>query len=212
MLPSQFKPITPEDFLPPAREAAFFLRNAIAQAKHHGAALKFSIHGPPGTGKSQLARFVARELAVPKWSQTILNGTQLKIEEIEKLRANLHLTDLFGEYRILIIDEFDVIAKNPTAQKALYSFLDEVEEHPKTAVVCTCNSDYHELQPALQTRYQPIALTNTPTEILAAWLETKWGLPHYDAQMIALGSAGNVRAAGLDATSFLQRQPLPVAA
>ena len=122
MNPLDYKPTIPSEFIGPAAQLAVVIQRSIALAQ--GGALKFLLNGPPGTGKSSLAEFIRYTLgADPRWSTFKFNGTQMKIEMVEEIARSLHLRDLFGNYRMIWIDEADKI---PTvAQVRFLTLLDD---------------------------------------------------------------------------------------
>src|SRR5262245_64660474 len=101
MLPSLFKPQTTADFIGPAANVAEQLDRLLVTCTPSGAPLKILFLGKPGIGKTELANYVMRRLGTDRWHTTLLNGTQVGIDQIEDIARSLHYKDLFGAYRVV---------------------------------------------------------------------------------------------------------------
>ncbi len=207
--PTQYTPLTPTDFIGPARKAASLLAGMVRQSKDNGGEpLRVLINGKPGIGKSALAKYFTTLLGCDKWSVSKYNGTQIKIEVVEDMAASLHYSNLFGDYRLLLIEEADKIPN--VAQVRFLTLLDDLP--PGAAVCCTSNCKLSDFEERFQTRFQPIELT-APRDCEIAELLRQWPLNSVDVSMISVGAGGNVRAALLDAQMALQNsRPLAMAA
>src|ERR1041385_5044156 len=125
LLSNNYVPASPTDFIGDSRAAAEQLQRNAADALFTGCPpLRYVINGRPGIGKSALVRWLQACLkAHPKWSTFKFSGTQVKIETVEELARQFHYRDLYGDYRLVWIDEADKI---PTvAQVRFLLLLDE---------------------------------------------------------------------------------------
>ncbi len=109
MLPSIYSPQKPDDFDGPARDLARLVDKILALATPNQDPIKLFWYGKPGLGKSALADYTMARLGVNKWHTTKFNGTQLKIEAVEEVAKTLHYRELFGQYRVVRIDEVDKV-------------------------------------------------------------------------------------------------------
>lgn len=208
MLPSQYQPTAPDHFIGPARKHAEMLARLITAAQGSGMPLKLLFNGQPGVGKSTLAAYVSSLLQVHKWSATKLNGTQVKIDTVEDLARSLQFTDMFGSYRMVVIEEADKIPS--IAQVRLLTLLDDLP--PKTAVACTSNCPIDHFENRFQTRFQVFEV-QPPTAAEIRQLLAAYPIPAATAARIAEFACGNVRQALLDAqTALMEQEPLPQAA
>ena len=184
-----------------ARAVACQLERAVQQAKMCGnASLKILLNGAPGIGKSALALYLGHLLGCSKWSTIKLNGTKVKMEKLDEIEAALHYKSLFGEYRVINIEEADTIP--PTAQINFLTMLDDLPNG--VAVICTSNCKVADFQARFQTRFQLFELIPpTNDEIEAVLCDF---VPATDAKNIATFCCGNVRSALLDAKGICQSQ------
>lgn len=182
-----------------AQLAARHIERAIALARQRGNTnLKFLLNGKPGLGKSMLVNFALHLLGCNKFNTTKLNGTQVKIERLEDIATDLQFTNIFGDYRALMVDEADEIPR--VAQVRFLTLLDDL---PKgTVVFCTSNCKLSDFENRFQTRFQAINVA-PPTQPEIAQLLARF-VDENTARQIALGAQGNVRAALLDALGVVQ--------
>jgi len=87
----------------------------------------------------------------------------------------------------------------------LLSYLDEIGS--ATVFIGTSNLQLNQLAERFQTRLQQFRVDNAPSDELADFL-TQWNIPLPMAHQIAVGPGGNVRAALLDAQTFLDAQAI----
>ncbi len=162
--------------------------------------LKYLLNGRPGLGKSALVAFLQQLLGCNKWNTTKLNGTQCKVETIEEIARQLACTGLFGDWRMLWIDEADAIP--PVAQVRFLSLLDDLPR--SVAVACTSNCKLRDFEERFQTRFQAFEIAPPNTEEIVSLLRRY--LPDEPEIVNAAAFAdGNVRQALLDAKGLVQR-------
>jgi hypothetical protein len=112
-IPSKFIPASANDFIGAgdfgAATAARMIESLVAQAQaNHCASMAILINGKPGIGKSALARWLIHDvLRCSKFSVTRLNGTQVNLERVEDIAANLPYRDLYADYKVLWVEECD---------------------------------------------------------------------------------------------------------
>jgi replication-associated recombination protein RarA len=199
--PSSFKPVTSAEFIGPARRLAQILENKAAQCLADGQPVKFLFHGSPGIGKTQLADMFAGLVSGHATQIESINGRNVTVETIRRWMEASHYLPLYGGYTVRIINELDTL--NPVAQDAALTFLDEMPR--QTAFIGTSNSQLSQLSERFQTRMQAFSLKAPATDDLNSFL-AQWKLTAQQISQIAVGCSGNVRAALLDAQTFLDAQ------
>ena len=186
-----------------ARLVALQIEKAVRLADKNGQTpLKFLFNGNPGLGKSALVLYLQTLCKVNKWSTTKLNGTQVKVERIEEIAANLHYKNLFGDWRMLWIDEADEIPR--VAQVRFLTLLDDLPGG--VVVACTSNCKLSDFENRFQTRFQAFEIAPPPpAEIQNLLTRIVPEISARDAAQIANFACGNVRQALLDAQGALQQ-------
>ena len=168
--------------------------------------LKYLLNGRPGLGKSALVAYLQQRLDCNQWTTIKLNGTQCKVELIEDIARQLAGTSLFGDWRLLWIDEADAIP--PVAQVRFLTLLDDLS--PGVAIACTSNCKLRDFEERFQTRFQAFEIAPPTTEEIVSLLRRY--LPDEPEVVNAATFAdGNVRQALLDAEGLVQRS-LPLLA
>jgi replication-associated recombination protein RarA len=180
--------MAPADFIGDAANTARLLQALVkaAQAQDH-APIKVLLNGEPGIGKSALVKYLILLLGTSKHSVSKFNGTQMKLEVVEEIADRLHYRDLYSDYQMIQIEEADLIPR--VAQNRFLTVLDDLPRG--AAVVCTSNC----------------TLEEPPATHEVESLLRRWPLRELDIKNIAVFSAGNVRAALLDAEAALQGTP-----
>jgi len=198
--PSTYKPKTPNDFIGSARRVALSIDKLLGSATPQGTPLKVLILGNPGIGKTELANYFMARLNCDRWHTTLLNGTQVRIEAVEELAASLHHRELFGQYRLIRIEEVDKVPM--VAQVRLLTLLDELPSH--TALVCTSNCSINDLEERFQSRFLVFDLAAPSADEIEVLLRRlSNALPEHVIRQIATFACGNVRQALLDADNAL---------
>jgi replication-associated recombination protein RarA len=203
MLPSAYKPKTPADFIGPAQKVADLINKLLAATLSVGSPLKLLLLGCPGIGKTELANYFMARLCCDRWHTTVLNGTQVKIEAVEELAASLRYKELFGQYRLIRIEEVDKVPV--VAQVRLLTLLDDLPNH--AAVLCTSNCTVNDLEERFQSRFLLFDLAPPTGEQIEELLKKLAApLSALVIKQIATFACGNVRQALLDADSALLSQ------
>lgn len=193
-----YKPTKPEQFLGPARKVAEALAKIALHRRQTGEPLKILLNGPPGTGKSSLAEFTVAQLGGTKFSTQKYNGTDVNIDKVTELRSKLSLRDMFGDFRVIHVDEADKIPH--IAQVAFLTLLDDLPS--QAAVICTSNCHLEEFEKRFQSRFETYTVKGPAADEIATFLRTMGVNPKAAARIAEL-SCGDVRAALNDASSEL---------
>ncbi|MSU58997.1 MAG: AAA family ATPase [Pedosphaera sp.] len=162
--------------------------------------LKYLLNGRPGLGKSALVAYLQQLLSCNKWNTIKLNGTECKVEMIREIAQQLAHTSLFGDWRMLWIDEADAIP--PVAQVRFLTLLDDLPRG--IAIACTSNCKLRDFDERFQTRFQAFEIAPPTTGEIISLLRRY--LPDEPEVVNAANFAdGNVRQALLDTKGLVQR-------
>lgn len=185
-----------------ARAIALHIEKMVrVSQKNQRSPIKVLFNGKPGLGKSLLAQYLQHLAGCNKFSTEKLNGTQVKIEVVEELARKLQYKSLFGEYRMLWIDEADEIPR--LAQVRFLTLLDDLPAG--VIVVCTSNCQLKDFENRFQTRFQVFELAPPPAlDIEKLIIRIAPDITGKDAKAIATFACGNVRQALLDAQGVVQ--------
>lgn len=158
--------------------------------------VKLLFYGPPGVGKSEVARAVAKSLTHDVEIDKV-NGRDCGVDVIRDWSIRCHGSSLFSPWRVFVIEELDAMSDG--ARINVLSFLDDLPE--ERAVICTTNH-IEKLPERVRSRFERHEiLAPTEEEIKALLIERK-GVSEASAGMLAVTCAGNVRAALLDADAL----------
>jgi replication-associated recombination protein RarA len=199
--PESYVPKSPSEFIGPAHELATILKGKAARLAKEGGNAKLLLYGPPGVGKSRLALLFAANLTSHPVQVEIVNGRSVSVWLVDKWLDDARSLAAFGEWTVKIIDELDTCP--PAAQDLLLTYLDRMA--PQTAFIGTSNLDLNSLVERFHTRLQQFKVGCPDTEVINSFL-TKWKLRRDDINRISVGCGGNVRAALLDAQSFMDKE------
>ncbi|MBI4659731.1 MAG: AAA family ATPase [Verrucomicrobia bacterium] len=131
--PVEFKPKTIEDFCGPARQVAGLLQKMIHQRAPQGIPMRVLLKGDAGVGKSSLAQWFVNQIAPDPFAVKFFNGTEVTMERVSELIADLSYRPMGGGYRCVWIDEADGIPT--TAHKRFLSYMDRLKNTKHSAIV-----------------------------------------------------------------------------
>lgn len=147
------------------------------------------LYGPPGCGKTTLARVIASTLDKPFYE---LNATTLKIEELRKI---------FKEYAnalqkpLIFIDEVHRLSKNQ--QEVLLPFM---ESQAALIIGASTENPYYSLTAAMRSRSHLFELRSIPQNSMRDYLQDvidkeSIEVPQDALEYIVFSSSGDLRAA-----------------
>lgn len=213
-LPNNYHPQCATDFVGPARACAEFLEQKLCPVlRATGQAWRGIFAGVPGIGKSELVQHLVRLMGCGKWSVTKYNGRQLKTEQVEDICRQFWLRDMFGGWRILIVEELDTIP--PDARSRLLTAVDDMPDQWIFAGTTNkTRKQFRELHEATASRYEWFEVDPpTDTDVMGLMAERWPEVPEAIRMQVATFWPGNVRAALLELNShYLNHAALPVAA
>ncbi len=197
--PDCYEAETPAELIGAARDIATAIVGEIKKTKSQARTLKFLAYGQPGSGKTSIAKMIAREIAADRIDIEAVNGRNIDSETVREWQRNSAYGSLFGGWKVKLINEADLIPA--PAQDLMLTYLDDLL--PRNAVIATSNQNVIALTERFQTRFRLVKIAGPTCDELARWLNKRWKLPKQAANFIALGAGGNVRMALLDSSDYL---------
>jgi DNA polymerase-3 subunit delta' len=114
-------------------------------------------------------------------------GGMLKVDQIRELQHSLSLAPYEGRYRVAILLRFE--EANPNASNAL---LKTLEEPPGQVVLILTAESPESLFPTIVSRCEVLRLRPLPIETLSLGLQSRWGVPASEANLLAHLSGGRL--------------------
>lgn len=203
-VPSAFTPVSPDDFIGPARKVATLLHRKIQRIKEgDGGCFAGIFYGPPGTGKSALVQCVARWATGSPFGVTDTIGQSVSVDQVREWRKSTYVGNMFSAYSAIIVDEVDTVPK-----AAMVEMLKLLDQKPKNYVfLMTTNKELEELPERFQTRAIPYKIGSPDVSEIMVRLRD-WVPDDKARDRIVKASNGNVRAAMLDAEAWMDREEM----
>lgn len=145
-------------------------------------------YGPPGCGKTTLARIIASQLDRPFYE---MNATTLKIEDLRKIFKN-YANAL--QKPLIFIDEVHRLSKNQ--QEVLLPFM---EKQAALIIGASTENPYYSLTAAIRSRSHIFELRSVAPDLLHIYLDTLLSLEELQIEeeakeYLVFSSGGDVRA------------------
>ncbi len=192
-LPTKYRPQTFADVIGQKSVVATMTRQAKDRSKH-----AFCLTGPSGTGKTTLARIMARELGVRDVDlQEIDAATHTGIDHWRDLLPKLQYAPMgpAGSARAIIVDEAHRLSK-----QAWDSMLKAVEEPPIHLFWFFCTTEPTKVPVAIRNRCTSLPLGHVRADDIFKWLDTicereNFDTPNEVLDMIVAAASGSPRQA-----------------
>lgn len=131
------------------------------------------LHGPTGTGKSTMARIIARMLKCPPenrmdYQEVNCGVVESPLDTVRGIQSSMSSAPMTGDCRVWVLDEAQVLSRNKGAQEALLKILEDGPDH---AYFILCTSDPSRLLPTILGRCTKIACRPIPDRDLVTILK-----------------------------------------
>lgn len=172
-LPKQWLPASLDDLIGPARDTARIIQRMHKLYSPDNTSALLIFHGPPGTGKSTLARLTLNLFGVDPLNLENWSGGSFGVADAQAFQKRLQQGSLIPGYYGLRIDEVDKLSK--PAQIAVLKMADDIAERlTKPVVIClTSNAELDQLEPRFHSRFQPFEVP-APRAMDCLALVQKW--------------------------------------
>jgi DNA polymerase III delta prime subunit len=196
----QFEPTSPEEFIgEPQQQWCRILLDSVRTIKETGNGnLKVLIKGPPGIGKTSMARVVAHALVDKEHRIVDLieeSAADMQIDWVRQLKSEMHYVPM-GGFKAIIVDEADELP-----DKCETLFLKIMDDLPRgTVMIFTSNEK--QLSKRFEDRCFRVPLTNPNESEMAKWLKDNTELNDRRIQQLTTSCKG-VRSTLAQATTII---------
>jgi len=173
-----------------------------AAIKNKKIAHAYLFSGSRGTGKTSVARILARELGVSnKDLYEIDAASNTGVDHIRELREGVNVVPFESPYKFYIIDEAHMLSRN-----AWNAFLKTLEEPPSHVIFVLATTERDKVPDTIQSRCEIYTFKQPTREILADIVtdvakSEGYSLERSAAELVGLLAEGSFR----DALSILQK-------
>lgn len=196
-----YRQYRPADF-PEVRGQEHIVKALEASIKNKKIAHAYLFSGGRGTGKTSVARILARELGVTDKDLYEMDAASNRgIDDIRELREGVYAMPFESPYKFYIIDEAHMLTK-----EAWNALLKTLEEPPSHVIFVLATTDRDKVPDTIQSRCEVYSFKQPTREILAQIVsdvakKEGYTLENSAAELVALLAEGSFR----DGLSILQK-------
>lgn len=151
--PKDFKDVLGQDHIVKVLKGAISLGN-ISHA--------YLFYGPRGTGKTSIARIVAKELGTKDHDiYEIDAASNRKIEDIREVRESVRTLPFDSKYKVYIIDEVHMLTK-----EAFNALLKTLEEPPEHVIFILATTELNKVPDTIVSRCQVFTFSKPTISVL----------------------------------------------
>jgi hypothetical protein len=201
--PSLFTPTDPRQMIGSGGKIGqVLLRKARAMRGSRSGPLNVLFWGPPGVGKTTIAKLITDPLITHECYREIIAGGDVTAEVVRRWSEQLHYAPPADGFQVKLIDEVDKCS--PAAQGLLLGFFDALNHGRGGGRACVATTNVEPGESPFWTRWQKMqVLPPTEAELAQFVQEIAPATDLAAAGRIAAGAKGNVRQALLDTESWL---------
>lgn len=150
--------------------------------------------GPRGTGKTTIARIIARELGTSTNDVYELDGaSNRKIEDVREIRENIRTLPFDSKYKVYILDEVHMFTK-----EAWNALLKTLEEPPEHVIFILATTEMEKIPETIVSRCQSFTFHKPSDAVLAEVVKNTskkegYTLEDGGAELLALVGDGSFR-------------------
>lgn len=159
-LQTKYRPTTLDDVV-----GQDHVRAGVARAIDDRTQQAFILEGPSGTGKTTLARIMARELGCEEVIE-IDAATHTGVDAMRDIADRANFVSMGAGGKAFIVDECHRLSK-----QAFESMLKDIEEPPEGVYWFFCTTEGNKIPNTIRTRCQAFALQEVPYRRLLALLD-----------------------------------------
>lgn len=183
--PEKFKDVIGQDHIVKAISGAISL-GSVSHA--------YLLCGPRGTGKTTIARIIARELGSSVNDIYEMDAASNRgIDDVRSIRESVHTMPFDSKYKIYILDEVHMFTKD-----AWNALLKTIEEPPKHVIFILATTELEKIPETITSRCQSFVFKKPTDQILTSYIsivakKEGYVLEKGGAELIALLAEGAFR-------------------